>query len=188
MTSRTKKLFWFLFLVSALLALILLFTSITPEHLVRTLGARNGYFLIALVSLLGGFSAAGAPTFIALLITLTVGGLNPLLLALIAGVGLALGDLFMFYAGSKGRELLSATWDARMEKIRLRFTNTPLLHKSIPVFSYLYIGFLPLPNDVLLLSLASIKYPMKKMVWIIITGDITFTLAITTLAARSVGI
>lgn len=52
--------------------------------------------------------------------------------------------------------------------------------------TYVYMGFTPLPNDLLLLFLAAIEYPAKKMGGIIVLGDITFALMITTLAAKGV--
>ena len=138
------------------------------------------------VSLFGGFSAGGSLTFISLLITLVTGGMNPIYLGLVAGTALAIGDMFMFYAGSKGRELVTGKWDNKINKVAKAFKKRKWLEKMTPFIAYVYISFFPLPNDVLILFLAAIKYPRKKMNGIIILGDMTFALIVTLLTARGI--
>ena len=130
--------------------MILLF-FVSPKEIVDTLGVRNAYILTFLVSLFGGFSSGGSVTFISLLITLVLGGLNPLYLGLIAGASLAIGDMIMFYAGSKGRDLIEGKWDKKIDKLAKVFKKKRWLRRLTPIIAYLYIGFAPLPNDVLLL-------------------------------------
>jgi hypothetical protein len=158
----------------------------SPEEIVNKIGVKNGYLLAFIVSFFGGFSAGGSITFIGLLITLVAGGLNPIYLGLLAGVSLAIGDMIMFYAGSKGRELVRGEWDKKIDKLSKVFEKRKWLRKTVPFLAYLYIGFAPLPNDVLILFLAAIEYPIKKMNAIIILGDLTFALMITLLAARGI--
>ena len=114
------------------------------------------------------------------------GSSNPVLLSLVSGISLAIGDMIMFYFGSKGRGLVGEKWDKRINKIANIFKKRKSLEKIIPIIAYLYIGFTPLPNDLLILFLAAIEYPPKKMNGIIILGDITFVLIITMLAAKGI--
>jgi len=181
-----KKLISFLALVIFLVFLIILLYFISPEEIVNKIGVRNGYILAFVVSFFGGFSAGGSVSFISLLITFVVGGMNPVYLGLLAGTSLAIGDMIIFYAGSKGRELVRGKWDKKIDKVTNVFKKRKWLKKIIPIIAYVYIGFIPLPNDILILFLAAIEYPVKKMNGIIILGDITFALMITILAAKGI--
>jgi len=181
-----KKFISLLVLVVFLVSLITLLYFISPEEIINKIGVRNGYILAFVVSFFGGFSAGGSVSFISLLITFVVGGMNPVYLGLLAGTSLAIGDMIIFYAGSKGRELVRGKWDKKIDKVANVFKKRKWLKKIIPIIAYVYIGFIPLPNDILILFLAAIEYPVKKMNGIIILGDITFALMITILAAKGI--
>lgn len=187
MVSRKyKKIIVFSLLVIFLISLMTLLFFVSPEEIVNKLGVRNVYLLTSLVSFFGGFSSAGSITFISLLITFVLGGINPIYLGLVAGTSLAIGDMIMFYVGSKGRELIKGKWNKRINKVAKIFKKRKWLQKSIPFFAYFYIGFTPFPNDILILFLAAIKYPRKRMNGIIILGDLTFALMVTILTAKGI--
>ena len=80
----------------------------------------------------------------------------------------------MFYFGTKGRELVGGTLDAKITTLTEVFHKKLWVQKVTPLLAYIYMGFLPLPNDILLLFLATIKFPVKTTVWIILLGDLTF--------------
>ena len=181
-----KKLIGFSLLAVFLISLIVLLYFVSPEEIVNKIGVRNGYILTFAVSFFGGFSTGGSISFISLLIVLVTGGMNPIYLGLVSGISLAIGDMIMFYAGSKGRELVRGKLDKRIKKIANVFKKRKQLEKIIPIIAYLYIGFAPLPNDILILFLAAIEYPAKKMNGIIVLGDITFALMITILASKGI--
>lgn len=181
---KKKKLLTFILLIALIFILITLSFVIDPTKIVDVLGTKNGYILTFFVSFFGGFSAGGSISFITLLITLVSGGMNPIYLGVVSGISLAIGDLIMYYTGQKGRDLISGKWDKRITAITKFLDKKKWLRKFIPIFSYLYISFAPLPNDILLLSLAAIKYPIKKIAVIIILGDLTFPLMITILVAN----
>jgi len=181
-----KKLVGFLVLVIFLISLIILLYFVSPEEIVDKIGVRNGYIVAFVVSFFGGFSAGGSISFIGLLIILVTGGMNPIYLGLVSGISLAIGDMIMFYAGSKGRELIRGKWDRKIDKVANVFKKRKWLEKTIPVIAYLYMGFVPLPNDVLILFLAAIEYPVKRMNGIIVLGDITFALMITILTGKGI--
>jgi len=187
MTKKyNKKIIGFSVLVIFLISLITLLFFISPEEIVNKLGVRNAYLLTFFVSFFGGFSSGGSITFITLLITFVLGGMNPIYLGLVAGTSLAIGDMIMFFAGSKGRELIKGKWDKKINKVAKVFEKRKWLKKLTPIIAYLYIGFTPLPNDILLLFLAALKYPAKKMNAIIILGDLTFALMLTILTSKGI--
>ncbi|NPE26775.1 hypothetical protein HNV12_02095 [Methanococcoides sp. SA1] len=167
-------------------SLIVLLSLITPEQIVQKIGIKNAYFLAFLTSFFGGFSALGSVSFISVLATLSAGGINPIYLGLIAGVSLATGDLIMFYFGSKGRELIKGKWDKKINRFTNHLKQKRWLRKSLPFLAYTYLAFTPLPNDILILSLAAAKYPTKKTATIAFLGDITFALIITILSSKGI--
>jgi hypothetical protein len=185
---RYGKIIGWLALGLWIVVLITVLFFVSPEEVVEKIGVRNGYILAFFVSLFGGFSAGGSVSFITLLITLVTGGMHPIYLGLTAGVSLALGDSIMFFLGSKGRALIKGKWDQKIEKFTNILLKRDWLVKMIPVIAYLYIGLTPLPNDILILFLAAIEYPPRKMYPIIILGDLTFALFITLLAAQGIAI
>lgn len=182
---RTKKILGFSLIVIFLLFLFTLLYFINPEKIIDTIGVNNAYLIAFFISFFGGFSSGGSITFISILITFVSGGVNPIYLGIISGIGLAIGDLIMFYAGSMGRDLIGGKYNEKINKIANLFESKAILKKITPAVAYLYIGFTPLPNDILILFLAGIRHPLKNMVWIIILGDLTFALMITLLTANS---
>ena len=167
-----KKIIVFILLLTFLVSLILLVISIGPEQIVQIIGVNNGYLIVFIASFFGGLSSFTSIFPMSLLATFLAGGLNPILLGLLAGTSLVIGDSLMFYIGRKGRELVVGKWDKELENIS-NFIKKKKMKKFIPFFSYFYLSFTPFPNDLLLLFLASIEYPPKKTYKLIILGDYT---------------
>lgn len=157
--------------VAGLLTLAIWFDSTV---LVNLLGVQNSYIILFFVSLIGGFSTGGSATYLALLVTLVAGGLNPWATGLVAGLSLFIGDTIMLVLAQKGRTFINGTLDARLDGFALRFKNTPWLQHSFPYIAYVYSGFTPFPHDMLILFMAAIEYSRKKALLIIFFGDITF--------------
>ncbi len=186
MKSYHKKVIIFIIIVVFLAALITSLFFFNPEELVKKVGVTNAYLLLFVVSFFGGFSAGGSISFITLLTTFAIGGLNPWLLGITAGVALAIGDLIMFFLGLEGRHLIKGKLRKRIDKFS-KFVNEKS-HKFIPFIAYLYIGFTPFPNDLMILSLAAIDYPKKKVYLPIILGDLTFTILLAVLASMGISL
>ena len=180
-----KKVIFFLILIIFLIALITLLSFFTPEEIVNKIGIRNAYILAFIVSFFGGFSAWGSISFIATLVTLSVGGLNPVYLGVIAGIALAIGDGIILYIGSKGREIIIGEWNTKINNFSKKIKDK-LSGWTIPFITYLYMGLTPFPNDLILVFLALIEYPKKKLYAPIILGDLTFALLISIFAAKGI--
>jgi membrane protein YqaA with SNARE-associated domain len=183
--NKHLKLLGIILLVLFLITLASLVALYPPRLIVETLGMRNAYLITFVVSLFGGFSAAGSVSFISLLAILVAGGAHPLGLALVAGTSLAIGDIFMFYLGGKGREMLTGKWKARVERLAQWFEQHRFWKRLTPFLAYLYVGFAPIPNDILIMFLAAIKYPRRLTYKIIAAGDLTFALVVVILAEQS---
>ena len=182
---RKRKITLFILLASIFIIFTAIWLFTSPEEILNTIGIQNGYILAFIVSFFAGFSAFTAVSFYSLLIAFITAGLNPWLLALITGTSLALGDMFLFYFGRKGRDMISGKVDRAISKLAHYFSRHNL-EKFIPLFSYIYISFIPLPNDWLLIFLASIRFPQRKMNIIIILGDYTHVSLLTFLIMKGI--
>lgn len=183
--ARRGKVILFLLLATFFIIFTAIWLFTSPEEILNTIGIKNGYILAFIVSFFAGFSAFTAVSFYSVLIAFISGGLNPWLLALITGTSLALGDMFLFYFGLKGRDMISGKVDRSISKMAHYFSHHKR-EKLIPLFAYLYISFIPLPNDWLLIFLASIRYPQRKMNIIIILGDYTHVSFLTFLIMKGI--
>lgn len=120
-----------------------------PETVVTAIGVQNGYLLMFLVSLLGGVSSIGATIYVATIISLAAGGLNPLLLALASGAGVSIGDSVYYFLGYRSSYLVPT--HSRATHYIQRFSNwlTERARWLRALAIYCYTAFTPLPNDIL---------------------------------------
>ncbi len=177
MNSKTlKKLIVFIILVLFLVCFSLFFYKFGFNWIMNYFNIHHSYLLGFIISLFGGLSTVSSYIYLTLIISFVFAGANPILLGIISGLGLAISDIFFFYVSSKGRELIP---NGKFQDFLIR------LEKKVRSFGDLFTGLFiifylltPLPNDILNITLAFIKYPFKKMVKFIIIGDILYMLII----------
>jgi len=179
-----KGILYFSFLILIFASVLVSVYFIGPETIVAKIGVNNAYLLIFFMALFAGFSVWTSTAYMITLVSLALGGINPFVLGLIAGIGLSIGDIFMFFIASKGRKIITGKWDKRIEKFSKRIKNRG--SKWIAVLSYIYIGLTPFPNDFLIIFLGFIEYPMKKIYPVIILGDLTFSTLVAVLASKGI--
>jgi hypothetical protein len=68
---------------------IVLLKYFSPAEIVEVIGVKNGYVLMFLVAALGGLSTLSSASFVAIVVTLSLGGLDPILLAVFDSLNLA---------------------------------------------------------------------------------------------------
>jgi len=117
---------------------------------------------------------------------MAAGGLNIFILAAIAGIGAALGDSFFFFLGFKGRKISSPSFKKRLDRFSKWLRRLP--NWTIPFFAFIYAGFIPLPNDVMMISLALGKYKFRKIIPFVLAGDIVLMLIISFLAKEGINL
>lgn len=167
-----KQFSWLLFWLLFISSLLYLLSTINPEELVHSIGIQNGYIVAIVVSFFSGFSVVTVATAYGAITALLAAGLDPLLMGLASGLGMVLGDSAVFYLGVHGRKMVTGELNERAMRVS-RFLLNHKLKRYVPVFAYIYIAFTPMPNDWLLLVLAALKYPPRKIYPIIILGDLT---------------
>lgn len=149
----------------------IVFTHVNIKELVEAIGVRNGYLLALGVALLGGVSTFTTASFYSTIGLLSIGGLSPVILALVTAPALLLGDCLFYYLGSKGRESLSAGTIRRVRAVERWFEKKPTYYRPLGI--YIYSAFTPFPADILMVALAFINYSLRKAWLPILLGHIT---------------
>lgn len=166
-----------LFLIfSFFLFLFILFFFINPREIVDILGVQNSYLVLFCIALLGGVSSLTSSSYYAAIVTFTISGLNPFIMAFIAGIGLTLGDLFFYLLGSWGRNNISGYARRLAEKYSSWLLKKPKW--VVQTIIYIYTGFSPLPVDILMVILSFARFPYKSFIFPLFFGNITLVLVI----------
>lgn len=152
------------------------FHYISPEVIVRKIGIENSYLVAFIISAICGFSSITSTTFYVTIGALARGGAQPFLLGIAGGLGVCLSDFLFFYVISRGTPVIDKHWKKLMDFMNRIVMWMPewMLHVSV----FLYSGFFPAPNDLLLVTLAFGKIPFKKIMPYLFAGDIVSTLLI----------
>ena len=160
-----------LVLVTVFLTLNLVFLVISPEQLVEYIGVENTYLTLFVIASIGGLNSITGGILYGSIIAFAAGGASPLLLGLTAGTGIAIGDGLVFYLFRYTSRTLSAQWQEKVTKIKAKVEHLPRFAQYI--FIYLYLGFFPFPNDILMFLLAVLRFEFLKVFPIILAGAIT---------------
>lgn len=161
-------------IVLFLIALNVLFYFIGPDRIVEYIGIRNTYLVVFAIAAIGGLSTVTGTVLYSSIATFAAGGSSPLLLGLAGGAGIFISDSIFFYLAKRGRESVPEKWGHWIERIQRFVDRYPLW--IILLATFLYLGFSPLPNDLLMiaLALAGIKY--RQLIIPLLPGSITIAL------------
>lgn len=179
MTNRSEKAVIVSFLLAVLAWSVLLY-FVKPVAIVNFIGVSNSYVAIFIIALLGGASTFATTTTYAAVITLALGGVNVFALSLVAGAGATLGDGLFFYFGLKGRRYVYGRLEEIINRIALWLRQRS--RWFLPLAVYLYSGFAPTPNGLMILTLALSGYQYKKIFLPNLLGNATFMLLLSLFA------
>jgi membrane protein YqaA with SNARE-associated domain len=161
-------------------SLCIVFTLfLTPETLITYIGVENGYLLVLILAFVSGVSVFGVAPYHLMLMTLAVGGLNPLLLAAAATAGLGIGDSTSYLLGYHGRNIVPHALEHIIERISRFFEKH---HAMVPVYIFIYGIIAPFSNDFIGVTLGILRYPFWRVMIPLLSGTFIFN---TTLAYLS---
>lgn len=182
--KHVKRLLAFLLILLFLVGWGIFLFFVGPVTIVNWIGVEQGYLVAFLVAAFGGVSALTATSYFTTIITLALGGLNPLLLGLLGGLGVTIGDTIFFFLGINGRFLLLEFWEKRVEAFSAWLKRRP--GWFVPLLIYLYAGFSPFPNEFMTISagLAGVRY--RRILPPLLLGNITITILLAWLAIHGV--
>ena len=132
----------------------------SPEEVIARIGIHNSYLIMFILAALGGRLAFSAIPYHVVLMTLAVGGLNPLLLGLAAALGVTLGDTASYFVGYQGSVLIPKKTQNSLRWIY----NFGIKHpKILPPILFLYAAS-PISNDFIAISMGLSRYPFWHMI------------------------
>lgn len=178
--KKTKLYITMLLIIVILAGWALFFHYYPVEEIVNDIGVQNTYLAAFLLASVGGFSSLTGTSLYAALIALAKGGMNPLVLGIIAGLGLFLSDSVFYFIATKMRRIVSGVttkWERLFRNIWKWVHRTPdwIVYTSV----FLYAAFGPLPNDILLVALALSNYSYRKFAIFLLMGDMTISILLT---------
>jgi membrane protein YqaA with SNARE-associated domain len=171
-------------LVGVFLAFNLIFLFVSPDQIVEYIGVDNTYLTIFLIASFGGLNALTGGVLYGSIIAFAAGGASPWLLGLAGGLGIAIGDSLVFYLFRYTSKTLSPDWQEKISKIKQKVERFPRWSQYLLI--YLYLGFFPFPNDILMFLLAILRFKFLQVLPVIIAGAISVA-TITALMGEQLG-
>jgi len=171
MKKKKKNILTFSIFIGLSIFWIFIFLYINPQSIVARLGATSGYTILFLLGVIGGASTFTAPSYFIALTTLSVGGLNPFLLGLAGGLGITIGDTVIFFIGLSAGRKAPEKFKNRLEKMEKRIEKKPKWLINLLVYSY--IGFTPLPNEIITISMGLLRHKKRTILTLLLLGNIT---------------
>ncbi len=171
------NIFIFIFVFIFIITWLLTVYHLGAVNIVNYIGLNNLYIFIFIIAILSGSSSFVSATFFSVYLTLSAGINNHLLLAISGGLGLSIGDSIFYYLGRKSVNVKNKKWNKITKKLSSWMKKQSLFVVYLVIFTYN--SFTPFPGDILniILGLSKIKY--KKIIIIIILGNISLLYLIT---------
>lgn len=166
-----RKHFPQVFLIVFILLISISFFVYSPQQIVADIGVKNAYVVIAILSFLGGLSTFTGIPYHWVLGALAIGGANPFLLGLTAGLSVALGDTVSYFVGYEGSEIIPEKIRGWLVKLFEYGSRHP---KLLPLVIFAYGSLMPTSNDFIVVSSGLVKYPYWKVMLPLTLGNITF--------------
>ena len=160
-----------LLLAAVFLSLNLIFVFVSPDQIVSHIGVQNTYITIFVIATFGGLNSVTGGVLYVSIVAFAAGGASPWLLGFIGGLGIAIGNFFIFYLFRYTSKTLSDEMQEKVTKVRHKIERLP--QPAQYTLIYLYLGFSPFPDDILLFLLAVLRYRLVQVIPLIIIGAIT---------------
>lgn len=157
--------------IAILIGLNVLFLYYSPEQIVNWIGVQNSYLVVFLIAALGGLNSFTSGVLYASIATFAAGGSIPWLIGVAGGLGIAVGDTVIYFLVRYGRQHIPEKTENWLERNRKYIDRLPRWVQYLVI--YIYLGFTPLPNDILMFALAMFDFKFKKILPLIILGGIT---------------
>lgn len=170
--------------VAFLVAWIILFFLVPPDEIVRRLGVENAYPVVLLLSVIGAIGSMTTFSSYPAIVTFAAGGMNVVALGVVSGIGLTIGDAIFYSVVTEVTGLLRGR--AKEKAIRVGEWLETRPGWAIPLVTYVWVGLLPLANNILTGALALSGYRFRRILVPLFLGNVTFPLGVAYLA--SIGI
>ncbi|MGH7500301.1 MAG: DedA family protein [Longimicrobiales bacterium] len=129
-----------------------------------------GYFIAASIA---GINVFVPTTHLIFTAPLLNAGLNPWLLVLCGATGATLADGVGYFIGSSGRSAFSDSLGRVAQWLARAVARRPQL---APLILFLWAGFMPLPNEILVIPAGVLGYGVVRTGLITLSGNILFNI------------
>lgn len=186
MNNKTKK--WLKFGITGIIVLawISLLIIINPENIVEKIGFNNIYIIVFFLMTFAGGSSFTAPTAYTFLFAVIAGGTPIIPIIIISGLASSIGDAFYVYFGRRGNSIMTNKTRNRINKFIEKIENKPKI--VMPIFIFLYAAFIPMPNDIMTVTLGLAGYRTRQLIIPIILGNIVYFTLLLFLGANAVSL
>ena len=186
MTKRNRIYVSLLVLILFFVGWALFFHYYSVESLIEAIGIKNVYLAAFMLAIVGGFSSITGFSLYAALAALAHGGVNPYILGTIAGVGIFISDSLFYFLLLRMKSLVTSIHKRSNRLFGKIWRFLYRMPTWLVFFSiYLYTGFSPIPNDILLAVLVLSGYEYKEFAPFIFLGDLTAMILLTTIASTT---
>jgi uncharacterized membrane protein YdjX (TVP38/TMEM64 family) len=153
----------------------LFLASIPSDTLIEKIGAENIYVFMFLLALVGSISTFASIPYPLILIGLSVGGADPLMLGLASAFGVITSDTVTFFTIRRGRQFVGEAMLGSMERIASYIQKYPrLLTPGLMLYGMLS----PLSNDFAVISLSLMRYSFFAVVFPLAVGNVIYNLSV----------
>lgn len=158
--------------ISGVVAAVVWANLYAAEHeLVRSATERFGYPGIFVAAAISGFNLLVPIPVIGFFPFFMEIGFAPIPTVAVIAVGMTTGDLVGYLLGRAARDVVTPREDGlvrRLESLRDRHPRMPLL------IMFLYAAFAPLPNEILVIPMAFLRYPVAGIFLAVLAGNLIF--------------
>lgn len=174
-----------LVLLSAfLVAWVILVFLVPPGEIVRRVGVENSYVVVLLLSVVGAAGSITTFSSYPAIVTFAAGGMSILGLGVVSGIGLTIGDAIFYSLATEVTGLLRGRAKGKAMRVGEWLEERP--ERVIAMVTFVWVGLLPLANNVLTGALALSGYRFRRIVVPLFLGNVTFPTGVAYLA--SIGI
>jgi membrane protein YqaA with SNARE-associated domain len=159
-------------LIVLLVAAVIWVNQYAADHdLVRLAARRFGYPGILAAAAASGFNLVVPVPVIAFFPFFMEAGFAPVPTVLVIATGMTLGDLLGYLLGHAARDAVGE----RRWRITERLQRLRVTHPYLPfVVMFLYAAFAPIPNEILVIPLAFMRYPLVGVFTAVLLGNVIF--------------
>lgn len=165
---------------------VVLFLLTSPDELIRKLGVEQAYLVVFLLSVIGALGSMTTFSTYPALVAFALGGMNLIALTAVAAVGLTLGDWVFFTLVTRAKGLLTGRLREKARRLEGWLDERP--RWQVSGLTYLWVGLLPLANNILTGALALGGYRFRRILLPLFLGNVTFPAGVTWLATLGIEI
>lgn len=184
--KHLSKIFKILVIVAVIFLVIWINSLALSENALIGYVERFGYFGVFLVSALSGFNVVVPIPISSFFPVFLEAGFHPSITIAAISLGMIVGDIFGYALGRSGRSIIKEKKDRRFFAF---IENLEKKHRFLPYgFLAIYAAFIPLPNELVVIPMAFLKFRFQYMILALFLGNIIFNIVVATTFVGLAGI